>query len=54
MLAARFPGRRIMGYGNSRPDLPHLRLVDQAVLVNPPPRLRAAASDLPVEFKYWL
>jgi HAD superfamily hydrolase (TIGR01490 family) len=54
LLAARFPGRRIMGYGNSRPDLPHLRLVDQAVLVNPPPRLRAAASDLPVEFKYWL
>jgi phosphatidylglycerophosphatase C len=53
-LAARFPGRRIMGYGNSRPDLPHLRLVDHAVLINPPPRLRAAASGLPVEFKYWL
>ena len=53
-LAARHPGRRIIGYGNSRPDLPHLRLVDEAVLVNPSPRLRAAASDLPVEFKYWL
>ena len=53
-VAARHPGRRIMGYGNSRPDLPHLRLVDRAVLVNPPPRLRVAASDLPVEFKYWL
>ena len=53
-LAAAHPGRRIMGYGNSRPDLPHLRLVDKAVLVNPPPRLRALASDLPVEFKYWL
>lgn len=53
-LAARHPGRRIIGYGNSHPDLPHLRLVDQAVLVNPSSRLRAAASDLPVEFKYWL
>ncbi len=53
-LAVRYPGRRIMGYGNSRPDLPHLRLVDHAVLINPPPRLRAAAADLPVEFKYWI
>jgi phosphoserine phosphatase len=53
-LAAAHSGRRIMGYGNSRPDLPHLRLVDKAVLVNPSPRLRVLASDIPVEFKYWL
>jgi phosphoserine phosphatase len=50
----RFPGRLLLGYGNSRPDLPHLRLVDRAVLVNPRPRLRQAASGLPVSFKYWL
>lgn len=51
---SRFPGRPIMGYGNSRPDLAHLRLVDRAVLVNAPPRLRKAAADLPVTFKTWL
>ena len=50
----RFPGRPLVGYGNSRPDLPHLRLVDRAVLVNAKPRLRKAASELPVVFKYWL
>jgi len=54
IVAARFPGRRIVGYGNSGPDLPHLRLVDQAVLVNPGKGLRRAASALPVDFKTWL
>ncbi|MFM7798072.1 MAG: HAD family hydrolase, partial [Planctomycetota bacterium] len=50
----RFPGRPLVGYGNSRPDLPHLRLVDRAVLVNAKPRLRKAADGLPVSFEYWL
>ena len=50
----RFPGRPLLGYGNSRPDLPHLRLVDRAVLVNAKPKLRKAAAELPVSFKYWL
>ena len=50
----RFPGRPIIGYGNSRPDLAHLRLVDRAVIVNAPPRLRKAAAELPVTFKTWL
>lgn len=50
----RFAGRRIVGYGNSMPDLPHLRLVDQAYLINPDSRLRKAARELPVEFKIWL
>lgn len=50
----RFPGRPLMGYGNSQPDLAHLRLVDRAVLVNARPRLRKLAEDLPVSFKYWL
>jgi len=51
---AKFPGRRLVGYGNSAPDLPHLKLVDQAILVNASKSLRKAASGLPVEFKYWL
>jgi len=51
---ARFPGRRLVGYGNSAPDLPHLKLVDHAYLVNASKSLRKAASGLPVEFKYWL
>lgn len=53
-LLPRFPGRPIVGYGNSRPDLAHLRLVDRPVLVNAKPRLRKAAADLPVTFRYWL
>jgi HAD superfamily hydrolase (TIGR01490 family) len=53
-LLPRFPGRPLVGYGNSRPDLAHLRLVDRAVLVNAKPRLRKAAAELPVIFKYWL
>ena len=51
---AKFPGRRLIGYGNSAPDLPHLKLVDHAVLINAGKSLRKAASGLPVEFKYWL
>lgn len=51
--AANFPGRRLVGYGNSVPDLPHLKLVDQAVLINATKALRKAASKLPVEFRYW-
>ena len=54
ILASRFPGRRIVGYGNSTPDLPHLRLVDQAYLVNAGNSLRKAAKGLPVEFKTWI
>jgi phosphoserine phosphatase len=42
--AARLPGRRIMAYGNSQPDLPHLRLAHEAVLANPGKRLREAAA----------
>jgi phosphatidylglycerophosphatase C len=53
-MVAKFPGRRLVGYGNSAPDLAHLKLVDHAVLVNASNSLRKAASGLPVEFKYWL
>ena len=52
-LAQRHPGKRLVGYGNSTPDLDHLKLVDRAVLINPGKRLRRAAEKLPVEFKYW-
>ena len=52
-LAQRHPGHRLVGYGNSTPDLDHLKLVDRAVLINPGKRLRRAAEKLPVEFKYW-
>ena len=52
-LASRHPGKRLVGYGNSTPDLDHLQLVDRAVLINPGKRLRRAAAKLPVEFKYW-
>jgi phosphatidylglycerophosphatase C len=51
--AARLPGRRIMAYGNSQPDLPHLRLADEAVLVNPGKRLRKAATGSHFRFKKW-
>lgn len=52
-LSARHPGKRLVGYGNSTPDLDHLKLVDRAVLINAGKRLRKAAAKLPVEFKYW-
>ncbi|MEN9836447.1 MAG: hypothetical protein RLZ79_115 [Pseudomonadota bacterium] len=52
-LALRHPGKRLVGYGNSAPDLDHLKLVDRAVLINPGKGLRRAAEKLPVEFKYW-
>lgn len=48
------PGRRLVGYGNSRADLPHLRWVDEAVLINAGSRLRRAAGDLPVQHRTWL
>lgn len=51
--AARLPGRRILAYGNSQPDLPHLRLADEAVLVNPGKRLREAATGPNLHFKKW-
>ncbi len=52
-VAQRHPGKRLVGYGNSTPDLDHLKLVDRAVLINPGKHLRRAAEKLPVEFKYW-
>lgn len=45
-LRSRLPGWRIVGYGNSESDLPHLRLCDRAFLVNGGDRaLREAAHS---------
>ena len=41
-LRAEHAGARITAYGNSASDLPHLRLADRGVLVNPSP---ARAGD---------
>jgi phosphoserine phosphatase len=41
-----------VAYGNSRPDLPHLLLADEAVLVNPGSRLRRAAGTN-IRFLTW-
>jgi phosphatidylglycerophosphatase C len=51
--AERFPGRRIVAYGNSKPDLPHLAVADEATLVNASPSLRHAARDLPLRYVDW-
>lgn len=53
-LVLALPGRRLVGYGNSHADLPHLQLVDEAVLINAGSRLRRAAKDLPIQHRTWL
>ncbi len=52
-IAPRFAGRAIVAYGNSAPDLDHLRLVGAPVLVNAPRKLREKAAGLPVCFVEW-
>ncbi|MCS6946586.1 MAG: HAD-IB family hydrolase [Steroidobacteraceae bacterium] len=44
---------RVWAYGNSRPDLPHLRLAERAILVNAGRRLRAEAAALGIECLDW-
>lgn len=53
-LILALPGRRLVGYGNSSADLAHLRLVDEAVLINAGSRLRRTAKDLHVQHRTWL
>jgi len=43
-LRARHPGARLTAYGNARSDLEHLAIVDEPVVVNAGPALRAEAS----------
>lgn len=52
-LRARFPGRRIAAYGNSRSDLPHLAAVDEPLLVNGDFRARRAARALGIPVGDW-
>lgn len=50
-LRQRFPGRSFAAYGNTRGDLPHLRLVEQPLLVNgnAAARRRAVALGIPTD-----
>jgi phosphatidylglycerophosphatase C len=52
-VRARFPERSVVAYGNSSPDLPHLRLADQALLVNPGRSLRREAGGRAIQFVHW-
>lgn len=47
------PGARTWAYGNSAPDLPHLRLADRGILVNGSSRLRAQAGRAAIECVDW-
>lgn len=40
-------------YGNSAPDLPHLRIADRAILVNAPRKLRETAANSGIECVDW-
>ena len=44
-LRARFPGTRLVAYGNARADFDHLAVVDEPVLVNAGPLLRREAEE---------
>jgi len=47
-LRAMHPGLPVIAYGNSEPDLDHMRLCEEAVYVNAAPRLAARlAAELP-------
>lgn len=52
-LRARYPGLRIAAYGNSRSDLPHLKAVDEPLLVNGDWRARRAARAAGVPVADW-
>ena len=44
-LRVRFPGARLVAYGNARSDFDHLAVVDEPVLVNAGPMLRREAEE---------
>jgi phosphatidylglycerophosphatase C len=50
-LIAREPPRRLYAYGNSGSDLPHMRLANQAYLVNGPSRLIGPTAS--IEALHW-
>lgn len=52
-LRARFPGLPIAAYANSRSDLPHLRAVEQPLLVNARAADRGLARQLGIPLADW-
>ena len=52
-LRARYPGTRIIAYGNAAGDLEHLRLADEGTLVNGSRRARRAAARLGLPCRTW-
>lgn len=52
-LRARHPGCQIEAYGNSAPDLPHLRAADRGILVNGGPALRRLAQHDSIGHVIW-
>lgn len=52
-LRARFPGVQSLAYGNAASDIPHLRLVDQGVLVNGSAAARRAATREGITCAHW-
>lgn len=47
------PALKTTAYGNSAPDLPHLRLADRGILVNGSPSVRARAAQSGIECVDW-
>lgn len=52
-LRARHPGRGVIAYGNSAPDVDHLRTCEQAVYVNARPAERAELEALGMTLVQW-
>jgi HAD superfamily hydrolase (TIGR01490 family) len=52
-LRQRFADSRTIAYGNSRPDLPHMEIVDQAWMINPGKRLARELQSERMEVVSW-
>lgn len=52
-LRSEYPGMRIIAYGNSGADLPHLERADRAVLVNGGAALERAAAGVGIAAAHW-
>jgi HAD superfamily hydrolase (TIGR01490 family) len=52
-VAARHPGLPTVAYGNTESDLPHMRLADRAVMVNPSKTLRTRCEAVGIETVRW-
>jgi phosphatidylglycerophosphatase C len=52
-LRERHPGARVAAYGNGSADLAHLKLADEALLVNARPGVRRRAKELGIRHAEW-